>query len=144
MTTKVNDHLNKILANTYSLYLKTQNFHWNVTGPNFKALHELFGLQYEEMIPAIDIIAERIRTLGEKVDGSYEHFAKLTVFKSGDKNLTSEEMVKELVESNNKVIELLKEGVTIAEENNDDATADILIGRTEDHQKHVWMLNSSL
>ncbi len=142
--TQITKNLNIILANKYSLYLKTQNFHWNVTGPNFKSLHELFGLQYEEIIPAIDIVAERIRTLGEKVDGSYENFAKLTIFKSGDKDLSADKMVKDLVESNNKLIELLKEGAKNAQENFDDATADILIGRIEAHQKNVWMLNSSL
>lgn len=142
--TQITKNLNIILANNYSLYLKTQNFHWNITGTNFKSLHELFGLQYEEMIPAIDIIAERIRTLGEKVDGSYENFAKLTIFKSGDKDLNAEKMVKDLVESNNKLIELLKEGAKNAQDNSDDATADILIGRIEAHQKNVWMLNSSL
>ncbi len=142
--TNITNNLNQVLANTYSLYLKTQNFHWNVTGPNFSSLHELFALQYEEMIPAIDILAERIRTLGEKVDGSYESFSKLTLFKSGDKDLKSPQMVQELVESNNLLIELLKKGVEIAQKDSDEATADILIGRIEAHQKHVWMLNSSL
>lgn len=141
---KTTQNLNEVLANTYSLYLKTQNFHWNVTGPNFKALHELFGMHYEEMIPAIDEIAERIRTLGEKVDGSYENFAKLTKFSSADKNLDSESMVKELISSNNTLIELLKQGTQIAQDETDEATADLLITRTEAHQKHVWMLNSSL
>lgn len=141
---KVLANLNSVLANTYSLYLKTQNYHWNITGPSFKALHELFGLQYEEMIPAIDVIAERIRTLGEKVDGSYAHFDKLTVIEPGDKDLKAEEMVADLVESNLKLNDLLHKGVEIAQESGDEATADILIGRMESHQKHIWMLRSSL
>jgi starvation-inducible DNA-binding protein len=101
-------------------------------------------LHYEELIPAIDILAERIRTLGSKVDGSYENFAKLTKFKSADKNLKNDAMVKDLIAANNVVIDLLKNGVLIAQKDSDDATADILIGRIEAHQKNVWMLNSSL
>ncbi len=141
---KIKNHLEIILANTYSLYLKTQNFHWNVTGPNFKSLHELFALHYEEMIPAIDILAERVRTLGSKVDGSYENFARLTKFRSANKDLNSKDMVQELINSNKILIELLKEGVEIAQQERDEASADILIGRTEAHQKNVWMLESSL
>ncbi len=141
---KIIENLELILANSYSLYLKTQNYHWNVTGQNFKTLHELFALHYEELIPAIDILAERIRTLGSKVDGSYENFAKLTKFKSADKNLKNDAMVKDLIAANNVVIDLLKNGVLIAQKDSDDATADILIGRIEAHQKNVWMLNSSL
>ncbi len=141
---KIKNHLEIILANTYSLYLKTQNFHWNVTGPNFKSLHELFALHYEEIIPAIDILAERIRTLGLKVDGSYENFAKLTKFQSANKDLSAKEMVFELVNSNKILIELLKEAIEIAQHEKDEASADILIGRVEAHQKNVWMLESSL
>ncbi len=141
---KTISNLNSVLANTYSLYLKTQNYHWNVTGPNFKTLHELFGLQYEEMIPAIDIIAERIRILGDKVDGTYEHFDKLTVIEPGNKDFASEEMVADLVESNIRLNELLQKSVETAQQSGDEATADILIGRMESHQKHIWMLRSSL
>lgn len=142
--TNITNNFNIVLANTYSLYLKTQNYHWNVTGPNFKSLHELFQVQYEELIPAIDDIAERIRTLGEKVDGSYENFSKLSSISSAKQNISSQEMVQDLVESNNKLIEIMKAGVEIAQSNHDEASADILIGRIEAHEKHVWMLNSSL
>tara|TARA_A100001015_G_C14444190_1_gene501647 strand:+ start:52 stop:483 length:432 start_codon:yes stop_codon:yes gene_type:complete len=141
---KVIANLESVLANTYSLYLKTQNYHWNVTGPNFKALHELFQLQYEEMIPAIDEIAERIRTLDVKVDGTYENFASLSVIASGNRNLSAQEMVADLVEDNLKVNSLLQKGVEIAHQLSDEATADILIKRMEHHQKAVWMLRSSL
>ncbi len=141
---KVLSNLNSILANTYSLYLKTQNYHWNVTGPSFKALHELFQSHYEEMIPAIDLLAERIRTLDEKVDGTYEHFAKLSIIKPGNRNLNSQEMVADLIDSNLLLNNLLHKGVEISQQCGDEATADILINRMEEHQKHVWMLKSSL
>ena len=136
--------IEEILANTYSLYLKTQNYHWNVTGPNFKTYHELFGLQYEEFIPAIDELAERIRTLGPKVDGSYANFGKLTKFAESKLDINASEMVKDLIESNNILIEMMKKGVVTAQDENDEASADILIGRIEAHEKHVWMLQSSL
>ena len=124
---KVIANLESVLANTYSLYLKTQNYHWNVTGPSFKALHELFQLQYEEMIPAIDEIAERIRTLDVRVDGTYENFSALSVIAPGNKNLNAQEMVADLVEDNLKVNSLLQKGVEIAQQLSDEATADILI-----------------
>ncbi len=142
--TKIAKNLEIVLASTYSLYLKTQNYHWNVTGPNFKALHELFALQYEEMILAIDILAERIRTFGHKVDGTYSNFAKISLVKEANKDLKSEDMVKDLVLSNKILIDLLKEGVHTAQQEHDEASADILIGRIEVHEKNVWMLQSSL
>lgn len=144
MSIKTIESLEQVLANTYSLYLKTQNYHWNVTGPNFKALHELFGAQYESIIPAIDEIAERIRALGKKVDGSYTNFDKLTKFSIPNKDLKSEEMVKDLVKSNKILIDIIKKSVSIAQKDQDDASADILIVRIEEHQKMLWMLESSL
>lgn len=142
--TKVAKNFENVLANSYTLYLKTQNYHWNVTGSNFKTLHELFGLQYEEIIPAIDIIAERLRTFNLKVDGSYANFSKLSKMKEGDKDLKSEAMVQDLIDSNKILIDLLKEGVHIAQQEHDEASADVLIGRIEAHEKNVWMLQSSL
>ncbi len=136
--------LESITANTYALAVKTQNYHWNVTGPHFKPLHELFGAQYEEMSLAIDELAERIRMLGSKVEASFEAFAKLSVIKNGNKNLTSEKMVKDLADSQKALTLMLKNGIEIAQKNGDEATADILITRLEAHDKMGWMLLASL
>lgn len=144
MTNEVKKNLENILATSYGLALKTQNYHWNVTGPNFKSLHELFGLQYEEISLAIDVLAERIRMLGSKVEGTFAHFEKLSSIKAGDKNLDSIAMVKDLVAGNRLLIKMLKEGIDVAEENNDKATADILTTRVEAHDKNAWMLESSI
>ena len=92
--------LEEILANSYALMLKTHNYHWNVVGENFKSLHELFGAQYEELFGAVDEIAERIRALGSKVDGSFENFSKLTKIKKGDKNLEATKMIEDLIFDN--------------------------------------------
>lgn len=92
--------LEKVLANSYALYLKTQNYHWNVVGANFKSLHELFNEQYNDLAAAIDEIAERIRALGVKVDGTFENFSKLSKIKSGDKNAKNEMMIRDLISGN--------------------------------------------
>ncbi|MES2961591.1 MAG: DNA starvation/stationary phase protection protein [Pseudomonadota bacterium] len=135
--------LEKVLANTYALYLKTQNYHWNVVGGNFKSLHELFDAQYNDLAAAIDEIAERIRALGVKVEGTFENFSKLSKIKSGDKNAKSEAMLKDLVSDNETVADFLKEGIKAAQAEEDEGTADLLIGRLKVHEKAVWMLQSS-
>ncbi len=137
------EHLEKVLANSYALALKIQNYHWNVVGENFKPLHELFGAQYEEISDAIDEIAERIRALGSKVDGSFENFSKIAQIKSGNKNFKSSEMLKDLVASHELLVDQLKKGVKIAQDEGDEATADMFIGRTQVHEKAIWMLVSS-
>ncbi len=137
------EQLEKVLANSYALGLKTQNYHWNVVGENFKSLHDLFGAQYEEIFAAIDDIAERIRALGSKVDGSFEKFSQLSTIKSGDKNFKSTEMLKDLIASHELLVEQLKKGVAIAQKEGDEATADMFIGRTQVHEKAIWMLISS-
>lgn len=136
--------LESILANLYGLYLKTQNYHWNVTGPNFKAIHELLELQYTDMAAAIDEIAERIRTLGEKVEGTFDNFYKLNECKPADKDKNASDMVKDLVSDNEAMVKKLKAVVKIAEEDGDNATADMLIARTQIHEKAIWMLKSSM
>ena len=138
------ENLEKVLANSYALVLKTQNYHWNVVGENFKTLHELFGAQYEEMANAIDEIAERIRALGSKVEGTFENFAKISKIKNANKNFKSSEMLQDLVSSHEILIEQLKIAIKTAQEEGDEATADIFIGRTQVHQKAVWMLESSI
>jgi starvation-inducible DNA-binding protein len=132
------------LAHSYALVVKTQNYHWNVVGENFKPLHELFGAQYEEMFDALDEIAERIRALGSKVEGSFENFSKLNKTKSGDKNFDAKSMVRDLITDHELLVKELKEGIKIAQGQEDEATADLFIGRIQTHEKAIWMLQSSL
>jgi len=136
--------LEKVLANSYVLYLKTQNYHWNVVGENFKSLHELFEVQYGDLAAANDEIAERIRALGSKVEGTFENFQKLSKFKSANKNFDSKAMLKDLVSDNEALVKFLAEGVKIAQGEGDEGTADLFIGRIKTHEKAIWMLESSL
>lgn len=136
-------NLEKLLANSYALALKTQNYHWNVVGENFKPLHELFGAQYEEISDAIDEIAERIRALGSKVDGTFENFSKLSKIKSGDKALNKKDMIVDLVSGHEIIVEALKSAIKVAQDEGDEATADMFIGRIQVHEKAMWMLISS-
>ncbi len=135
--------LEKVLADSYTLMLKTQNYHWNVVGENFKPLHELFGAQYEEIFEAIDEIAERIRALGSKVDGSFENFQKLSEIKKGDKNADAKTMIKNLISDHEALIKSLNSGIKIAQGEGDEGTADMFIGRIQAHEKAAWMLSSS-
>lgn len=143
MTTTANS-LKQVLADSYALYLKTQNYHWNVTGPNFQSLHALFEEQYTDLATAIDDIAERIRTLGEKAPGAFSEYAKLTAITEGDVNADASTMVKHLIESNNQMVESLKQARDSARESDDDATEGLMIDRITVHEKALWMLQSSL
>lgn len=136
--------LESILANNYALTIKTQNYHWNVTGPNFKSLHLMFEEQYNELAAANDELAERIRQLGGKVDASFDAFAKLSEIKNGSSNLDAAMMLEDLAESHRLISKLLNDGIKLAQKNNDEGTADILITRLEAHQKDIWMLEASL
>ena len=145
MSTKhVIDNLKTVLADSYSLFLKTQNYHWNVTGSTFQALHSMFEMQYNDLFAAIDIIAERIRALGEKAPGSYSDFSRMTKIKDGDVNHNATTMVKELASDQDSIVESLNKTLKAAQEIGDEATADIMISRIEVHQKNAWMLKSSL
>lgn len=141
MTKKI-EILQKLLASSYSLYLKTQNYHWNVEGKDFFSLHQLFEQQYQDLFAAVDLIAERIRALGVKAYGSYGKFSQISVVKDGDENLSAKEMIQDLLEDQKKVIQVLNEAV----ENNghDEATLTILSDRLEIHEKNSWMLGSLL
>jgi starvation-inducible DNA-binding protein len=136
--------LEKTLANSYLLQLKLQNYHWNVVGANFKPLHELFGAQYEDVSTAIDEIAERLRAIGSKVEASFENFQKLSEIKSGNKNLKSDDMIKDLIASHEIVVQDLRDGIKAAQTEGDEVTADLFIGRANEHEKAIWMLSSSL
>lgn len=141
---KTVENLEKILVESYALALKTQNYHWNIVGENFKSLHELFGMQYDELALAIDEVAERMRQLGAKVEATFEHFAGLRKAKNGDKNLDARGMVKDLEHDNEALSKALKSAIKAAQDEGDEGTADLLIAREKAHDKAAWMLQSSL
>lgn len=132
------------LADSYILYLKTQNFHWNVTGPNFKSLHLMFEEQYNDLFGAVDLLAERIRALGEKAPGSFAKYSKITNIKEGNEDLTAEAMVKELAQDQDIIGKTLANVLKEAQKAGDEVTAGMVIDRIEVHQKNAWMLKSSL
>lgn len=143
MTNAINK-LNHVLADTYTLYLKTQNYHWNVTGIDFDKLHQLFGKQYAALALAIDEIAERIRALGALAPATYKEFEHLKSMKEGTASYSAQEMVKSLHKSHEKVIETLKSALKQAETEKDAFTADLLTARIGAHQKAAWMLSATM
>ncbi|MBN1585934.1 MAG: DNA starvation/stationary phase protection protein [Candidatus Omnitrophica bacterium] len=136
--------LSRLLADSYTLYIKTHNFHWNVTGPMFQALHSMFEVQYTELATAVDEIAERIRALGVIAPGSYAEFSKLASVKESSGDLSAAEMLRSLVESQEAVIRTARSVFPAAEKANDQSTADLLTRRLEIHEKTAWMLRSML
>ena len=136
--------LSKVLADSYTLYLKTHNYHWNVTGPMFQTLHLMFETHYNELALAVDQIAERIRSLGEKAPGSYAEYARLSTVKDETGSPSAEEMIKKLVDGHETVIRTARSVFPLAENANDEATADLLTQRMEVHEKTAWMLRSLL
>ncbi len=137
-------HLNIVLAETYALYLKTQNCHWNVTGSNFYSLHSMFEEQYKELAEAVDEIAERIRALGEKVEASFSHFDKAKSISDAKSANSSESMLKDLVQSQEIVISKIVELSDVASDQGDKASEDMAVQRLHAHEKQKWMLSSSL
>ncbi len=142
--TEIVEGLSRLLADTYTLYLKTHNFHWNVTGPMFNALHVMFMGQYTEMWTAVDLVAERIRALGAPAPGSYTEFARLTTIREAEGNPAAMEMVRQLVEGHEAVIRTARSVFPIAGNAGDEATADLLTQRLQIHEKTAWMLRSLL
>ena len=139
--------LSRLLADTYTLYLKTHNFHWNVTGPMFNSLHVMFMTQYTEQWTALDEIAERIRALGFNAPGSYAQFVKLASIKeeSGDGAMPDwQEMVRQLVAGNEAVCRTGRKVLDIADDADDNPTEDLLTQRLQIHEKYAWMLRSLL
>lgn len=136
--------LESMLASSYALYLKTQNYHWNITGGEFKSLHELFGAQYEELSKAIDDIAERIRALDSLVTANFKHFSQNSKIKDGNQKAKSQTMLKELYEDNKLLAEIANMVLKTAQKEGDEATMDMMINRIEVHDKNAWMLKSSL
>ncbi len=138
------DGLSRMLADTYTLYLKTHNFHWNVTGPMFQTLHLMFMTQYNETWLAVDSLAERIRALGFPAPGSYKQFAALTSIKDSDGVPNAKEMIRQLVEGQETVVRTAREVFKIADQANDQPTADLLTQRMTVHEQNAWMLRSLL
>ena len=136
--------LSKVLADTYSLYLKTQNYHWNVRGPMFHSLHIMFETQYKELALAVDEIAERIRALGEFAPASYSEFAKLASIPEGNSRNDAQTMIRELVEGQEAVVCTCRVLFPTVDEVNDEPTHDLLTARMQTHEKNAWMLRSLL
>lgn len=136
--------LSKLLADTYTLYLKTHNFHWNVTGPMFQTLHLMFEQQYTELSAAVDLIAERIRALGIYAPGTYGEFAKLTSISEPTGIPVAREMIQQLVDGHEVVIRTARSAFSAVEKANDEASADLLTQRMQLHEKTAWMLRSML
>ena len=138
------DGLAKLLADSYTLYLKTHNFHWNVKGPMFQTLHLMFEQHYTELAMAVDLIAERIRALGHPAPGTYSAYSKLSSIPETDGVPDALDMVKLLVQAHEAVIRTARNVVGLAEEVSDQATADLGTQRLQLHEKTAWMLRSLL
>jgi starvation-inducible DNA-binding protein len=136
--------LSKLLSDTYTLYLKTHNYHWNVTGPMFTTLHLMFEQQYGELALAVDEIAERIRALGEPAPGTYREFAELSSIAEDDSRPDALGMVRNLVGGHEAAVRTARNALPVAEKAGDQPTADLLSERMRLHEKTAWMLRSLL
>ncbi len=137
--------LSKLLAETYTLYLKTHKYHWNVTGPMFQTLHLMFEQHYNDLALAVDLIAERIRVLGEKAPGSYSEFAELSAVKDdASKEVAATNMLQNLLKDHEQVARRAKEILPLLDGANDEGTNSLLGARIEYHEKTAWMLKSML
>ena len=136
--------LKNVLADNYALYLKTQNYHWNVEGPHFKGLHLLFEEQYTDLAGAIDTVAELIRGLGEKAPGTFDTYIKRTSIKSGNENASAQQMIQDLLESQTLIQKTLQQCLEISQKAGDEVVAGFMIERLTFHRKASWILKSSL
>ena len=141
---KISTSLSHVLADTYTLYLKTHNFHWNVTGPMFQTLHLMFEAQYNELALAVDLVAERIRALGHPAPATYKQFQQLSSIKEDDGVPKAQDMIRRLVEGHEAVARVSREAFVAAEEANDQPSCDLLTQRMQIHEKTGWMLRSLL
>lgn len=136
--------LSRLLADTYTLYLKTHNFHWNVTGPMFQTLHLMFETQYTELALAVDLIAERIRSVGFPAPGTYKQYAELSSIKEEQGIPKAQDMIRILVEGQEAIVRTARSLYAVVEKASDEATADLLTQRIQLHEKTAWMLRSLL
>ena len=141
---QIAESLSKVLADSYTLYLKTHNFHWNVTGPMFQTLHLMFEQHYTELALAVDAVAERIRALGVPAPGTYRQFSSLSSIKEEDGIPKAPDMIRLLVEGHEAVARTARTSFTIADDANDQPTCDLLTQRMQVHEKTAWMLRSLL
>ena len=140
----ITDGLSRLLADTYTLYLKTHNYHWNVTGPMFQTLHLMFETQYNELALAVDLVAERIRALGAPAPGSYREFTALSSVPEDDDRPNATEMIRRLVAGQESVARTARSIFPVVEQAHDEPTADLLTQRLQIHEKTAWMLRSLL
>jgi starvation-inducible DNA-binding protein len=138
------DGLAHLLADTYTLYLKTHNYHWNVVGPMFNTLHLMFETQYTELSLAVDLIAERIRALGEPAPGTYREFAELSAIAEDTDRPDATEMLRRLVAGQEQVVKTARSIFPVVDAAHDEPTADLLTQRMQVHEKTAWMLRSML
>ncbi len=143
MKDKLTSELGRVLADTYALYLKTQNYHWHVKGSNFRSLHQLFEEEYTDLAQAVDTIAERILTLGGIAPASFKQFMELTSIKDGDSQASSEHMIEDLYNDHERVIGDMNKAIVIAQEASDEGTIALLGERIAEHEKMRWMLGAS-
>jgi starvation-inducible DNA-binding protein len=141
---KIAQGLAKLLADSYILYLKTHNFHWNVEGPMFNTLHVMFMDQYTELWNALDLIAERIRALGSYAPGSYKQYSQLSSIPESEGQVSAKEMIKQLLQGHEAVAKTARTVLPLAEAGSDEATNDLLVQRLNIHEKTAWMLRSML
>ncbi len=141
---KIAQGLSRLLADTYTLYLKTHNYHWNVTGPMFQTLHLMFEQQYNELALAVDLVAERIRALGFPAPGTYKEFAALSSIKESQGVPAAEQMIRDLVAGQEAVVRTARSVFPLVDEVNDEPSADLLTQRMQVHEKTAWMLRSLL
>lgn len=140
----ISNGLSRMLADSFFLYLKTHNYHWNVTGPMFQTLHVMFMDQYTELWNALDEIAERIRSLGFPAPGTMKDFAKLSSIKEVDGVPSAEDMIRDVIIGSQTVTRTAREVLEIADKANDQPTLDLLTQRLQIHEKNAWMLRSLL
>ena len=141
---QIADGLSRLLADEYTLYLKTHNYHWNVTGSMFQTLHLMFETQYNELSLAVDLIAERIRALGFRAPASYREFGALATLKEDTDAPDARTMIARLIEGQETVVRTARSVFPVAEKANDQPTADLLTQRMQIHEKTAWMLRSLL
>jgi starvation-inducible DNA-binding protein len=141
---EIADGISRVLADSYILYVKTHNFHWNVTGPLFNTLHTMFEQQYTELAEAVDEIAERIRALGFPAPGSYKQFIELSSIEEETGVPDAEDMIRQLVQGQEAVARTARQVLPVAAEVSDEPTVDLLTQRMQIHEKNAWMLRSML
>ncbi|MGE3621194.1 MAG: Dps family protein [Acidimicrobiia bacterium] len=141
---EIAEGLSRLLADTYTLYLKTHNYHWNVTGPMFQTLHLMFETQYTELATAVDLIAERIRALGAPAPGTYHQFGELTSIPEDDDAPDATEMIRRLLAGQEAVVRTARSVFPVVDDAHDEPSADLLTQRMQVHEKTAWMLRSLL